>query len=97
MSNVPDPADKPTLTVEELADFMHLGRSAAYGWVNSPDFPVQVLRHGNRIMIPTAALLEVLGQGKVEVILPPDPPELTPKAARLLLRIILEAASRDDG
>lgn len=33
----------------------------------------------------------VSGREKVTVILPPDPPELTPEAARVLLRILLKA------
>ena len=37
------------------------------------------------------------GRGEITVILPPEPPELNPEAARVLLRILLKAHEKQYG
>ena len=51
----------PTLTVEELAQVLRIGRNTAYGMVRRGE--VRSLRCGARIIIPTAAVRELLGEG----------------------------------
>lgn len=50
------------LTVEEAADFLRIGRSAAYEGVKTGAIPH--VRIGKLIRIPKAALLEWLGQSE---------------------------------
>jgi len=55
------------------------------------------LRIGRRIVIPVARFLKWLGAKKqTTVVVPDDPPELTPKAARVLLRLLFDVAMRED-
>lgn len=49
----------PTLSVEEAAEQLGIGREAAYQAVRSGQIPS--LRIGRRIRIPTPKLLEMLG------------------------------------
>lgn len=56
---LPDPRHRPTLSVEETAQIMHLSRVSAYNGVKSGEIPS--IRVGRRILVPTAALLEMLG------------------------------------
>jgi hypothetical protein len=51
----------PTLTVEVAGLILGIGRTKAYQLVQDGEFPVQVLRVGRRILVPTARLLELLG------------------------------------
>ena len=70
-------------------------RSAVYEGVKRDQIPS--LRLGRRILIPVARLLDWLGVKKdTTVLVPDDPPELTPKAARVLLRVLFEAAMTED-
>ena len=48
-----------TLTVEEAAGLLGIGRAAGYEGVRTGEIPS--LRIGRRILIPTARLLEMLG------------------------------------
>ena len=48
------------ITVEEAADALQIGRTAAYEAVRHGELPS--LRLGRRILIPTAPLLRLLGQ-----------------------------------
>ena len=49
---------RPTLTVDEAANVLRIGRSTAYSAVRSGQIPS--LRLGRRILIPTAALCRML-------------------------------------
>jgi excisionase family DNA binding protein len=52
----------PVLSIEEAAELLRLGRSAAYAAAARGDIPV--LRVGQRrLLVPTARLLELLGAG----------------------------------
>jgi excisionase family DNA binding protein len=56
---LPDPRTRPTLTIEETARILSLGRSSAYAAVHAGEIPS--LRIGHRLLVPTAALLRLLG------------------------------------
>ncbi len=55
---IPDPRERPTLSVEEAGRCLGLGRSASYAAVERGEVPA--LRVGRRLMVPTAALLRLL-------------------------------------
>lgn len=57
---LPDPRTSPTLTVDETARLLHVSRVSAYNAVQAGEIPS--IRVGRRILIPTAALLRMLGQ-----------------------------------
>ncbi len=56
---IPDPAQMPTLTVDAVAKLLHVSRASAYQAVHSGEIPS--IRVGRRILVPTAALLALLG------------------------------------
>jgi excisionase family DNA binding protein len=53
-------AERATLTVEETATLLGLGRTAAYEAARRGDFPTR--RLGRRVIVPVPALLEWLGR-----------------------------------
>jgi excisionase family DNA binding protein len=55
---IPDPADQPTLTVEETGDALGISRASAYEGVKTGEIPS--IRIGRRIVVPTAALRQLL-------------------------------------
>lgn len=55
---LPDPNLKPTLTVEEAAHYLCLGRASAYEAVRRGEIPA--IRIGRRWIVPTAALRALL-------------------------------------
>ena len=55
---VPDPADAPTMQVEQVAKAFHISRAKAYEAVKSGDIPATKL--GRRIVVPTAAVRRML-------------------------------------
>ena len=55
----PQVADRPTLTVEEAAQILGIGRANAYAAAAHGDLPS--IRIGRRVLVPTAALREMLG------------------------------------
>jgi len=59
MNTVPK---RQTLTVEETAKVLGLGRNTAYGLVRSGEIPS--LRLGKRILVPVVALQRKLEGGK---------------------------------
>lgn len=59
MSRIPDPAICPTVSVEEAAGWIGLGRSAGYEAVRRGELPV--LRFGRALRVPTAMLRQLLG------------------------------------
>lgn len=52
-------ADEATITVEQTAQLLGLGRTAAYEAARRGEFPTR--RLGRRIVVPVPALLEWLG------------------------------------
>ena len=57
--SLPDPREKPTLSVIEVSEILGWGRSAVYEGVRRGDIPS--LRVGRRIRVPTARLHDLLG------------------------------------
>jgi len=51
---LPDPAERPTLTVNAVAEILGLDRKTVYAAINSGELPS--LRVGRRILVPTAWL-----------------------------------------
>lgn len=70
MQTIPDPAQVPTLTVDTVAKFLHVSRASAYQAVHSGEIPS--IRVGRRILVPTAALLALLGLDGGRCALPQD-------------------------
>ncbi len=58
-SPLDDLADKATITVEQAASVLGLGRTAAYEAARRGEFPTRKL--GRRVLVPVPALLEWLG------------------------------------
>ena len=56
---LPDPAQRPTVTVDEAARILGISRWAAYNAAKRGDLPT--LRIGGRVLVPTARLLALLG------------------------------------
>lgn len=52
-------ADEATITIEQTAELLGLGRTAAYEAARRGEFPTR--RLGRRIIVPVPALLEWLG------------------------------------
>lgn len=52
-------ADEATITVEQTAELLGLGRTAAYEAARRGEFPTR--RLGRRVVVPVPALLEWLG------------------------------------
>lgn len=60
MHDLPNPYDKPVLTLMEYAKLMGVGKTTAYRHVQAGSIPsVQLTKHTRGI--PTAKLYEVLG------------------------------------
>ena len=55
---VPDPIDRATLTVAEVAELFGIGLSAAYKAVKAGEIPA--IRIGGRLLVPTAAVRRML-------------------------------------
>lgn len=55
----------PTLTVEEAAKLLGIGRRQAYEAVHRGEIPV--VRIGRRLIVPTKSLLELIGLTTEEV------------------------------
>ena len=62
MTALPDPASEPTLRVEHAGRLLGISRSTAYEAARSGEIPA--LRFGRRLVVPTAALLELLKAGR---------------------------------
>ena len=56
---IPDPETTPTLSVEEAAEALGIGRSACYECVARGEVPV--IRLGRRLRVPTSALRRLVG------------------------------------
>ena len=57
-STVPKAEERPTISVEEAAVILGIGRATAYRCVNSGEIPS--VRFGTRVRVPTAALRQLL-------------------------------------
>jgi excisionase family DNA binding protein len=51
---LPDPTERPTLTVDAVAEILGLDRKTVYAAINSGELPS--LRVGRRILVPTSWL-----------------------------------------
>lgn len=56
---IPNPYVRPTMTVEETARALSIGRTAAYEAVRRGELPT--IRVGRRLLVPTARLRRLLG------------------------------------
>lgn len=56
---VPDPTERATLTVPEVARILGLSRNAGYEAAARGDLPT--IRLGRRLLVPTAAFRRLLG------------------------------------
>jgi excisionase family DNA binding protein len=56
---------RSTITVEEAAPILGIGRSSAYDLARSGEIPT--LRLGRRLVVPVAALRRLLGENQLEV------------------------------
>jgi len=66
MTDLPNPAVEPTLSVERTGELFDVSRSNAYGGVKDGTIPS--IRIGRRIVVPTAELLRLLGWDPAEVV-----------------------------
>jgi excisionase family DNA binding protein len=74
---IPDPAETPTVSVEQAGEWLGLGRSSAYEAARRGEIPT--LRFGRSLRVPTARLRVLLG-------LDPEPEGDSPAARVLPLR-----------
>jgi predicted DNA-binding transcriptional regulator AlpA len=65
VEQLPDPAQRPTISAQEAFRLLGCGRTNGYEMIRQGTFPVQVLRLGRVIRVPTARLLDLLGLGAV--------------------------------
>ena len=56
---LPNPDERPTLTVDMAASVLGISRNSAYEGVRSGQIPS--VRIGRRILVPTARLIDLLG------------------------------------
>ena len=56
---LPDPRDRPTLTVEEAARFLGVSRASGYAAARRGEIPT--IRVGKRLVVPVARLRVLLG------------------------------------
>jgi excisionase family DNA binding protein len=55
---VPDPTDRPTLTLDETAAILGISRDSAYKGAACGDIPT--IRIGRRLLVPTATIRRML-------------------------------------
>lgn len=58
---IPDPAVRPALSAEEAFAELGIDRSTGYRAIRAGTFPLEVIRVGRLIRVPTAALMHLLG------------------------------------
>lgn len=79
---VPYPEERPTVTVEEAAQWLGIGRSAAYVAAQRGEIPA--IRLGRLVRIPTAALRVLLALDPppdADTDCTPEPPPPGPRTA----------------
>jgi excisionase family DNA binding protein len=59
MPKLPDPTTEPTIRVDRAGQLLGISRATAYEAARSGQIPT--LRIGKRLVVPTAALLRLLG------------------------------------
>jgi excisionase family DNA binding protein len=89
---LPDPREKPTLSVSEVSEILGWGRSAVYDGVRRGDIPS--LRVGRRIRVPTARLHDMLGIGDDSHHIPLAKQNETAQAPTNLGDLLAEAIAR---
>ena len=57
---LPNPSEEPTVTVERAGQVLGISRGSAYEAARTGELPT--IRLGRRLVVPTARLLEMLGQ-----------------------------------
>ena len=57
--SIPDPQERPTLSVPEAGALVGLGRSASFDAARRGELPT--LKFGRRLVVPTALLRRLLG------------------------------------
>lgn len=72
---LPDPVEKPTLTLEEAADVLNVGRSTIYDLAKSGRLPT--LRLNRRWIVPTEAFLRWLRNVEPAKPAQPEPEPVT--------------------
>jgi predicted DNA-binding transcriptional regulator AlpA len=60
---LPDPLEQPCLSAEEAFSILGIDRKTGYRAIKERAFPVDVIRVGRLIRVPTAALLQILVAG----------------------------------
>jgi excisionase family DNA binding protein len=58
MSGIPNPAEQPTMTVEQAGEALGVSRASAYEGVKSGAIPS--IKIGRRIVVPTAKVRKML-------------------------------------
>jgi excisionase family DNA binding protein len=56
---LPDPTKEPTISVDRAGELLGVSRGSAYEAVRRGEVPS--IRIGHRVVVPTAALLKLLG------------------------------------
>ncbi|MCU0267314.1 MAG: helix-turn-helix domain-containing protein [Acidimicrobiales bacterium] len=79
LTQFPDAADRPTLTVDEVAELLGLSRNSVYDAVRTGAVPS--IRIGRRYLVPTARLAEMLGLADGSSDAEPDPSPAQPGQA----------------
>lgn len=69
---LPDPRQRPTLRVKEAAALLDISLAVAYDAVHRGELPV--IRIGRRILVPTAALMAMVGLKSSEPLTTEDSP-----------------------
>jgi excisionase family DNA binding protein len=71
---LPDPTERPTLTVDAVAEILGLDRKTVYTAINSGELPS--IRVGRRILVPTSWLAaRITPDSDVDLIAPPGSPQ----------------------
>jgi excisionase family DNA binding protein len=83
---LPDARERPTLSVDEVAEILGWGRSSVYEAVRREQIPA--LRLGRRIRIPTARLHELLGTAPEPTESVAPQPVFQPDLTALLVEVI---------
>lgn len=89
-----------TYSAQELAELLGVSSHTIYEQVKRGTCPVMPIRIGHRMVWPKHRVDQLLGQGpepnKPAVVLPDGLPEITPKVARAVLRVLLKTALEED-
>lgn len=85
---VPDPSCEPTISVDRAASLLGISRSTAYAAVRSGEIPS--VKFGQKIVIPTAGILRMLGLSRVTA-----PVDQEPDAGALIAAAVLRAEAAE--